>query len=66
MGSESKVARSFEWPFGENGAERIHTALVKAEFCNLKCVLVNYMSKWAVSSQCGDRHGGLVAKASAS
>ena len=26
-----------EWPFEENGAERIYTALVAASFCN--CVL---------------------------
>ena len=28
-----------EWPFGENGAERIDTAIVKVDIYNLKCVL---------------------------
>ena len=28
-----------EWPFRENGAERIYTAFVKVNFRSLKCVL---------------------------
>ena len=30
-----------EWPFPENGAERVYTALVIVDFyfCDLKCVL---------------------------
>ena len=28
-----------ERPFRENGADRIYTAVVKVDFCNLKCVL---------------------------
>ena len=34
---KSKVV--VEWTFGENGAERIYTAIVKVGFCHLKCVL---------------------------
>ena len=28
-----------EWTFRENGAEMIHTAEAKVEFCHLQCVL---------------------------
>ena len=32
-----------EWPFRENGAERIYAALVKVDFANWKCVLKSFM-----------------------
>ena len=37
MASESKVV--VEWPFQENGAERIYTAFVVVGVCHLKSVL---------------------------
>ena len=41
-----------ERPFRDNGAEKIHTVLVKVGVCNLKCVLkVVYMSHEAVSNK---------------
>ena len=51
MASESKMV--VEWPFRENGAERIYTNLVKVGLCNLKYVLklcIN-RSKWDVCSK---------------
>ena len=39
------------WPFRENGAEIIHTALVKVGLLQFKmCFKIMYRSKWAVSS----------------
>ena len=32
-----------KWPFWSNGAERSYAALVKVEFCNLKCVLKSFI-----------------------
>ena len=40
--SYSKVV--VEWPFRENGAERIYTALVEVGFSNLKCVFKSFYS----------------------
>ena len=40
-----------EWPILENGAERIYTALVKVNFCNLKCVLKSCMDQTGTSSK---------------
>ena len=39
-----------EWPFRENGAERIYTASIKVSFCNLKCVLKAYIGQNRVVS----------------
>ena len=40
-----------EWPFRENGAERIDTALVKVDFLPFEmCFKMIYRSKWTVSS----------------
>ena len=41
-----------EWPFRENGAERIYSALDRVGFCDFKDVFkVIYRSKWAVGSR---------------
>ena len=37
MASENKV-KVEEWPFRENGADRIGTALITVGVCSLKCV----------------------------
>ena len=37
-----------EWPFRENGAERVETALVKAVFCHVKVIV---LLTWAVCVQ---------------